>query len=163
MGSTGAPAAGGHVSSRETSQDAQAKEGGQGISDGVTAFDELSVAQGGLGRFQGLQVMGIIKRFCKLAGGGAAFGHDVHVHAEALSHTRAPAGGSAGGGHDVAESGAGAGAATLLPIPIIAASAANTAEPANAASGEGRPQVGEGGREDANKRPRLEQTKRADS
>ena len=107
--------------------------------------------------------MGIIKRFCKLAGGGAAFGHDVHVHAEALSHTRAPVGGSAGGGHDVAESGAGAGAATLLPIPIIAASAANTAEPANAASGEGRPQVGEGGREDANKRPRLEQTKRADS
>ena len=157
MGSPGAASGRGH---------AHTEEAGQGFSDSVTAFDELSVAQGGLGRFQGLQVMGIIKRFCKLAGGGAAFGHDVHARpeAETLSHTHAPAcdGGSAAG-HDVAESGAGAVAATLLPIPIAPIMAASATEPANAASGEGRPQEGEGGQEDANKRPRLEQTNRADS
>jgi len=33
------------------------------LGDGVTSFDELSAARGGLGRFPGSQVMGLIKQF----------------------------------------------------------------------------------------------------
>eukprot|EP00960_Hanusia_phi_P047302 758328-Hanusia_phi.AAC.9 len=48
------------------------------LSDAVTRFDEVSCAQGWLGRFQGLQVMGIIQRFRqsleRVRGGGGGGG-----------------------------------------------------------------------------------------